>query len=248
MPGGPGLFSLPRSVIPMRSTSVWRVLVPVVLLLMGLLLATSARLADGTDLRAERRTDLVDLIRAEQDRVEAETTTVAQLQDEVDAAAKAEVPVATDPELEALISRVEGPGLSVTLEDAPIPVDGVPDGYTAEDYIVHEQDVQAVINALWAGGAEAIGVMNQRIIATSAVRCVGSTLLLHGQAYAPPYTVTAVGPTDRMQRAIDSSPRVAVYRQYVDLLGLGFDVSESASVTVPAYQGLLAAQFAQVVE
>jgi uncharacterized protein YlxW (UPF0749 family) len=215
---------------------------------MGLLLATSARLAGGTDLRAERRTELVDLIRAEQDRVAAETSTVAALQGQLKAAAGVEAPAATDSELEALISEVDGPGLTVTLEDAPIPADGVPDGYTTEDYIVHEQDVQAVINALWAGGAEAIGVMDQRIIATSAVRCVGSTLLLHGQAYAPPYTVTAVGPTDRMQRALDVSPRVALYRQYSDLLGLGFDVSESPSVTVPAYEGLLSAQFAQVVE
>ena len=232
----------------MRSTPVWRVLVPVVLLLMGLLLATSARLAAGTDLRADRRTDLVDLIRAEQNRVKAETATVAALQDQLNAAAEAEVPAATDPELEALISEVNGPGLTVSLEDAPIPADGVPDGYTVEDYIVHEQDVQAVINALWAGGAEAIGVMDQRIIATSAVRCVGSTLLLHGQAYAPPYTVTAVGPSDRMRRALEVSPRVAVYRQYADLLGLGFDVTEPDSVTVPAYEGPLDAQFAQVVE
>jgi uncharacterized protein YlxW (UPF0749 family) len=232
----------------MQSTLVWRVLVPVVLLLIGLLLATSAQLAAGTDLRAERRTELVDLIRAEQDRVAAETATVAGLQEQLDAAAQAEVPVASDPALEALISEIDGPGLTVSLEDAPIPADGVPDGYTTEDYIVHEQDVQAVINSLWAGGAEAIGVMDQRIIATSAVRCVGSTLLLHGQAYAPPYTVTAVGPTDRMQRALDVSPRVALYRQYSDLLGLGFDVTESGSVTVPAYEGPLAAQFAQVPE
>ncbi len=232
----------------MRSTLVWRVLVPVVLLLIGLLLATSARLAAGTDLRAERRTDLVDLIRAEQARVEAGTASVSALQDQLDAAANAEVPAVTDPQLEALISEAQGPGLTVTLEDAPIPADGVPDGYAADDYIVHEQDVQGVINALWAGGAEAIGVMDQRLIATSAVRCVGSTLLLHGQVYAPPYTVTAVGPTDRLQRALDVSPRVTVYRQYADLLGLGFDVSASDSVTVPAYEGPLSAQLAQVVE
>ncbi len=227
---------------------VWRVLVPAVLLLIGLLLATSARLAAGTDLRAERRTDLVDLIRAEQDRVAAETTRVTDLQSQLDAAAKAEAPTATDPELEALISEVQGPGLVVELADAPIPADGVPDSYNGDDYIVHEQDVQAVINALWAGGAEAIALMDQRIIGTSAVRCVGSTLLLHGQVYAPPYTVTAVGPTDRMQRALDVSPRVAIYRQYADLLGLGFDVSEPDSVTVPAYEGPLAAQYAEVVE
>ena len=135
------------------------------------------------------------------------------------------MPAATDPDAggpDLRGRRVLGsPSSWRTPRSPPI---GVPDGYTADDYIVHEQDVQAVINALWAGGAEAIAVMDQRIIATSAVRCVGSTLLLHGQVYAPPYTVTAVGPTDRMQRALEVSPRVAIYRQYVDLLGLGFDV------------------------
>ncbi|MEO8105899.1 MAG: DUF881 domain-containing protein [Actinomycetes bacterium] len=232
----------------MRSTVVWRVLVPVVLLLIGLLLATSARLSAGTDLRAERRTDLVGLIRAEQDRVEAETARLTILQAAVAEAAEAGAPAPSNPDLEALIAEVEGPGLVVELADARIPVDGVADGYTADDYIVHEQDLQAVINALWAGGADAIGVMDQRIIATSAVRCVGSTLLLHGQVYAPPYTVTAVGPPERMQRALDASPRVTIYQQYVDLLGLRLDVKASDSVIVPAYEGPVAARYAEVVE
>ena len=155
---------------------VWRVLVPLVLVVIGLLLATSARLSAGTDLRSERRTDLVGLIRAEQDRVEAETARLTTLQAAVAEAAEARAPVPSNPDLEALITEVEGPGLVVELADARIPVDGVAEGYTADDYIVHEQDLQAVINALWAGGADAIGVMDQRIVATSAVRCVGSTL------------------------------------------------------------------------
>ena len=89
--------------------------------------------------------------------------------------------------------------------------------------------------------------MDQRIIATSAVRCVGSTLLLHGQVYAPPYTVTAVGPPERMQRALDASPRVGIYQQYVDLLGLRLDVKTSDSETIPAYEGPVAARYAEVV-
>ena len=80
---------------------MWRVLVPAVMLLMGLLVATSAQLASGTDLRAERRTDLVDLIRAEQERVQAETDRVTELQGDIDGAVAAEVPVASDPELES---------------------------------------------------------------------------------------------------------------------------------------------------
>jgi uncharacterized protein YlxW (UPF0749 family) len=227
---------------------VWRVLVLGVLLLIGVLVVTSARLASGTDLRAERRTDLVDLIRAEQQRVEDATTQVSDLQAQVDADVAQAATVPSAPRLEHLIAPVSGPGLVVELDDAPIPASGVAPGFTADDYLVHEQDVHAVINALWAGGAEAMSVMDQRIVATSAVRCVGSTLLVHGQVYPPPYRVTAVGPAERMQRALDAAPRVRLYRQYVDLLGLHLDVTDDASLIVPGYEGPLVTHYAQVGE
>jgi uncharacterized protein YlxW (UPF0749 family) len=225
---------------------VWRALVPALLLVIGLLLATSARLASGTDVRAERRTDLVDLIRVEQQRLDAVTAQLSDLRRQVDAVAAEKAPAPHERSLEHLVSEVKGPGLVVELQDAPIPASGVPVGYTADDFVVHEQDVQAVVNALWAGGAEAVAVMDQRIVGTSAVRCVGNTLLLHGRVYAPPYTVTAVGPVDRLQRALDASPQVALFRRYADLIGLGYAVDDRDAVTVPAYDGTLTMRYAQV--
>jgi uncharacterized protein YlxW (UPF0749 family) len=225
---------------------VWRALVPALLLVIGLLLATSARLASGTDVRAERRTDLVDLIRVEQQRLDAVTAQLSDLRRQVDAVAAEKAPTPHERSLEHLVSEVKGPGLVVELRDAPIPASGVPVGYTADDFVVHEQDVQAVVNALWAGGAEAVAVMDQRIVGTSAVRCVGNTLLLHGRVYAPPYTVTAVGPVDRLQRALDASPQVALFRRYADLIGLGYAVDDRDAVTVPAYDGTLTMRYAQV--
>lgn len=225
---------------------MWRALVPVLLLVIGLLLATSARLASGTDVRAERRTDLVDLIRVEQQRLDAVTAQVSDLRRQVDAVAAEKASSPRERSLEHLVSEVKGPGLVVELEDAPIPPSGVPVGYTADDFVVHEQDVQGVVNALWAGGAEAVAVMDQRIVGTSAVRCVGNTLLLHGRVYAPPYTVTAVGPVDRLQRALDASPRVALFRRYADLIGLEYGVDDRDAVTVPPYDGTLTMRYAQV--
>jgi uncharacterized protein YlxW (UPF0749 family) len=222
------------------------VLVPVVMVLVGVLIATSARWASDTDVRAERRTELADLIRAEQERVAAAADGVAQLQADVVTAAEQQSPTQVSATLEAVIGEVRGPGLEVTLSDAPVPAGGVPDGYTADDFVVHERDVQAVINALWAGGAEAISVMDERIITTSAVRCVGSTLLLHGQVYSPPYTVAAVGPVERMQRALDVAPRVALYEQYARLLGLDYEVDERDPVVVPAFEGPITTRFARV--
>ena len=90
--------------------------------------------------------------------------------------------------------------------------------------------------------------MDQRVLATSAVRCVGSTLLIHGRVYPPPYRISVVGPAERMQRALDASPRVDLYRQYVQLLGLGLTVEEESDIMVPAYEGPLRVAYAQVVE
>ena len=245
---------LPRSVDAVTSSPrVWHWLVPIVLAAMAVLVVVTARTAQGTDLRAERRTELTDLILAEDDRVDDATATVESLRTQIDEL-NAE---SDDPTAQALVDQtkvlgeaaglqpVTGPGLTVTLEDAPVPADGIPEGYLADDYVVHQQDLQAVVNALWAGGAEAMQVMDQRIISTSAVRCVGNTLILQGRVYAPPFTVSAIGPVDRMQRALDASPGVAVYQQYVDLIGLGYTVDTDQTLTIVGYEGPLQLQHAE---
>ena len=75
------------------------------------------------------------------------------------------------------------------------------------------------------------------MIATSAVRCVGNTLILQGRVYSPPYIITAIGDVAAMQRALDDSPEVAYYLQYVAAIGLGYQVDRERSVTLPAYDG-----------
>jgi uncharacterized protein YlxW (UPF0749 family) len=224
------------------------VAVPLVGVVAGLLFVATATTARGTDLRGDRLTELADLIRVEQDRLQARAREVEGLRAEVAGLTAA----AVDPETAELARRVarlepvaglraaRGPGLTVTLTDAPLPADGVPADYGPDDYVVHQQDVQAVVNAMWAGGAEAIAVMGQRLVTTGAVRCVGNTLILHGRVYAPPYTVTAVGPVDRMQRALDDDPGVSAFRAWSDLVGLGYDVARERSASVPAYSGPLA--------
>ena len=107
--------------------------------------------------------------------------------------------------------------MRVTLDDAPHPDSGrtLPGDPNPDLLVVHQQDVQAVVNALWAGGARAMQIMDQRVIATSAVRCVGNTLLLHGVVYSPPYVITAVGDPTALRHALDASPDVQIYKQYV---------------------------------
>lgn len=229
-----------------------RVAVAGVLVLAGLLFAASAGTAAGTDLRTEGP-DLRGLIEDESARLEQQAAAVADLRTEVERLTSqvGDVDVAT---LESKVSQlapaahlapVSGSGLTVTLDDADLDRP-VPAGASPDDLVVHQQDLQAVINALWQGGAEAVSVMDQRIIATSAVRCVGSTLRLQGRVYSPPYVIRAVGDVEEMDRSLDADPTVRLYRDFVRVFGLGYTVAEAPTMRLDAFDGSVELAHARV--
>ncbi|MFP5219192.1 MAG: DUF881 domain-containing protein [Actinomycetes bacterium] len=229
----------------MRATTV---LVPLTALAAGLLFATSASTAQGTDLRSDRRLQITELIARERADVAALEREAAELRAAVDeeqarAAARDSrvADVQAPPELEraAGLVAVTGPGVTVELDDAPRR-EGRPElSANPDDLVVHQQDVQAVVNALWRGGAEAMTLMGQRIVSTTAVRCVGNTVIIHGLVYSPPFVITAIGDPSSMRDALDSDPGVAYYRTFVDRFGLGYAVRTEKEVELPAYTGPL---------
>jgi uncharacterized protein YlxW (UPF0749 family) len=228
--------------------------VAIVLVVAGLLFTTSATTARGTQFRSERA-DLADLIAAQDLRVKARSERVTALNKQVEREAAANTQnskaIKTLEERAASVVTsagfrpMSGPGLTVTLDDAPRDVP-VPAQAGPDDLVVHQQDVQAVVNALWAGGAEAMMLQDQRVISTSAVRCVGNTLILQGRVYSPPYKITVIGDVKKMQASIDSSPQIAYYLQYVASLRLGWSVKKSDRLELPAYAGSLALSHARV--
>ncbi|MGY1704259.1 DUF881 domain-containing protein [Geodermatophilus sp. SYSU D00697] len=242
-----------------RRPSGWAVLVPVVALAAGLLFATSSQTAQGTDLRGGEVTELSALIAARGDalrELEQELAAVrAQAQELTDEAASRDGAVAAAQdqsaggELSAGLVGLTGRGVEITLDDAPRRPDGaLPIGARPDDVVIHQSDVQAVVNAVWAAGADAVAIMDQRLIATSAVRCVGNVLLLQGRTYSPPFVVTAVGDAAAIRAALAASPQVAVFQQAVEDFGLGFAVRERASVRLPAYEGPLDMEYATAAE
>ena len=88
--------------------------------------------------------------------------------------------------------------------------------------------------------------MDQRVIGTSAVRCVGNTLILQGVVYSPPFRITALGDPKRLRAALDASPDIADYKEYVTAYGLGYDVKTLKRVTLPAFTGNVTMTYATV--
>jgi uncharacterized protein YlxW (UPF0749 family) len=223
--------------------------------LAGLMFAAAATTSQGTDLRAQRALELRDLVREKSVAVGALENRVAAQRSEVDDLTSGRL---GDPAFatlrdgvslltaEAGLSPVDGRAVQVTLDDAPArdPGDPLWQTITANDVIVHQADVQAVVNALWRGGASAMQIMNQRVVATTAIRCVGNTLLLQDQVYSPPYVITATGPTRKMRAALTRDPTVAAYRDWGRVVGLGYDVKTLPTASIPGYTGPVTMSYA----
>src|SRR6201993_709411 len=211
-----------------------------------MLLATTHWVSGGGEIRRGDSPRLVDLVREAQAAVDRLSRQRDALAAQVDEARTA--PAAKDSELAALLAKaaplaeqagllaMHGPGLVVTLTDAQRDAQGrFPRDASPDDLVVHQQDIQAVLNALWAGGAEAVQMQDQRLINKSAPRCVGNTLLLNGRTYSPPYRVTAIGDVPKMQAALAAAPLVTLYKQYVVRFGLGYTEEPRAAVDIVGY-------------
>ncbi|MEU3732177.1 DUF881 domain-containing protein [Streptomyces sp. NPDC033538] len=236
-----------------------RVLTAAVFALAGLIFFTSFNTAKGTNIRTDasllKLSDLIHERSRENGRLEESN---AALRDDVDALAerdngstKAEADRLAELEKKAGTQKLKGESISVTLDDAPPDATAKLPGYPEPepDYLViHQQDLQAVVNALWQGGAEGIKVMDQRLISTSAVRCVGNTLILQGRVYSPPYKIQAVGDPERLKEALAASPTIQNYMVYVNVYGLGWKVEDEGRVTLPGYSGTADLHYARPVD
>src|SRR5262249_10223650 len=99
---------------------------------------------------------------------------------------------------------------------------------------------QAVVNALWRGGANAVTIQGQRVISTTGIKCSGSTIQLQGVPYPQPFVIEAVGDPADLTRAIDDDAYVGLYREQAANpdIGIGWALQSKSKLTAPAYDGL----------
>jgi uncharacterized protein YlxW (UPF0749 family) len=246
----------PASRASAQRRSPWRFGVPLVCLLAGLLLAATHGVSGGAEIRRSDAPRLVDLVREAQQSVDRLTTQRDSMVTTIDthhggspgadAALAAITSRSAKLALDAGLDPMRGPGVVVTLNDAQRDAEGrFPRDASPDDLVVHQQDIQAVLNALWSAGAEGIQVQDQRIIGTSAPRCVGNTLLLNGRTYSPPYVVTAIGDAPAMQAALTAAPLVTLYKQYVVRFGLGYTEEPRASLQLVGHTEPVRMKFAK---
>jgi uncharacterized protein YlxW (UPF0749 family) len=226
-------------------------------LLCGGLFVVSAASSDGTDLRAGRYTDLASLVQDKSDEYDALVQEVSNLDAQVATLSTGlsdrdvnryhrRINALKDP---AGLEPRSGAGVTVTLSDAPEDViNSTTDNVNL--LLVHQQDIQAVVNALWHGGATAVTVEGQRIVSTTGIKCEGNAVQLQGVPYPQPYVIQAVGDQGDLLTALENDEYLQTYRaQAADPdISVGWGLELEDSVTAPAYDGLLDLNFAVPLE
>jgi uncharacterized protein YlxW (UPF0749 family) len=192
---------------------------------------TRAALARDVDERSQRTDDLQH--RAEVLRRQVTQERAAALAGKNGGAAA----VAILDELEAItgMGRVRGPGLLVRLADGPSK-DPVTGRSTEEGDLgrILDRDLQDVVNALWASGAEAISINGQRLAATSAIRSAGGAVLVDFRPVTSPYSLQAVGDPAVLPKQFEGSAAARRFRGYEQQYGMSFSAERVDELLLPA--------------
>lgn len=241
-----------RAKLSGRSRSLSWLLVGLVSgLLLSLQLNSSPSRAPATDVAGRDRAE--ETIRRLEEEQEALKARIGGLRREL-AAYQQEAAAATDlmEELNDELNRqkamaglvpAEGPGLVVKLDDSPR--QAIPAGEDPMAYIVHEYDLRDVVNLLWMAGAEGIAINEERVVGTTSIYCVGSTVVVNDTRLSPPYTVRAIGPSSHLENYLRNPSHLVNVKEKAHLNGLIFQYSRSANVELPAYQGSFALRYAR---
>lgn len=220
------------------------------LVIVGFLLTATATASQPTRSGAESRRDqLVSLIETRRTEIDDLDDEVASLRESVSGAQR-ELADQTDldpAELEATqraagLTPVEGPGLVVTVDD---PNPALSEDARVVPFQVVDRDLQELTNALWAAGAEAIEVNDERLVSTTAIRNGGDTITVNFRPVTPPYEIVAVGvDVDEFAR----SEIVQQFERWSDQFGVDFSFEPSSDLEVGEYVGRSRLRYARPLE
>ena len=148
---------------------------------------------------------------------------------------------------EALVAGaapVTGPGLRLTLDDAPVKdggknADADPRNNAGPDQgRVIARDLQIVVNGLWASGAEAVSVNGQRLTSKAAIRFAGQAILVNYRPLTRPYVISAIGDPRSLAADFAASDGGSYLQSLKTNFGVRAGIAEVDRLTVPGESAL----------
>ena len=144
------------------------------------------------------------------------------------------------------LSDLSGPGLEIVLDDASSVERSQVD--LSDKRLVQASDIRDIVNLLFAADAEGIAVNGQRVIASSHIAAVGTTISVNNAFISPPFIITTIGPTEPLSQRLYNSIALKDLYSRSNELGLLFTISGKSNLTIPIYNGELNANYLNLVE
>jgi uncharacterized protein YlxW (UPF0749 family) len=181
-------------------------------------------------------------------RVQALQANVHRLEDQTaqrSGAAQQAKTVLDQERMQVGLVALHGPGIMVSLQDGADPND--PNDRSL-GWIVHYQDLQDLVNLLWAQGAEAIAVNGQRVTPTTSFFYAGVNILVNNASrLSGPYQVTALGDPPALEAGLNDPSQLAELKSRNRVYGLNLSWRRSVRVSIPAYGATFLLKYAQPV-
>ena len=141
---------------------------------------------------------------------------------------------------------VRGEGIILKLEESD---ETVPTGEELSPYLIHQEDLLNITNELWAAGAEAMAIRSgdtiERVVTSTAIRCVGPVVNVNNQAMAPPFEIIAIGNPSGLRQALEGPGRVLAPLAFFNI---SYSIIEYSDLVLPPYSGAISTRFTMATE
>lgn len=134
--------------------------------------------------------------------------------------------------ISAGFTPVKGPGITIILDDNPDPLKL---GDYPDDYLIHDMDLLSVVNDLRGSGAEAISINDQRVVASTEIRCAGPTILVNTVKIGSPFEIKAIGNPEKLETSMQM---MNGYLQMLEVSGIKISLKRNKYLEIPALSNI----------
>jgi uncharacterized protein YlxW (UPF0749 family) len=166
---------------------------------------------------------------------------------EADAARRSEATRRLEQEVVGLreqggLTALHGPGVAISLASGR--PGAAPQAQSA--WLVNFQDIEDVVQVLFAGGAEGVAVNGRRITPATSFAGSGAAVVIdQGPPLAAPYRVAAVGNRGQMEQLLNDPSLLGDLRNRQRLYGLQLAWAGSPDLSLPAYDAAVQVTYAR---
>lgn len=127
--------------------------------------------------------------------------------------------------------KLEGPGIIISMNDS---LSEVGEDESLDWFVIHDGDILALVNELRAAGAEAISINDERVTASSNIRCGGPTINIDGKRHAVPFVIKAIGDPQKLEASL-AAP--SGYIEYMEFYEIRIEIQKVDKMVIDAYDG-----------